>query len=98
MGLSIFQLHADACAGNLPERPAVPEGFAVRKILTAPEDMTVKTDLLCLSDIITDIPYPGTTFEKGQVMFSVLGRGDTPDAALASLDKNISLAVQHIKE
>ena len=98
LGLSIFQLHLDACSGILPERPAVPEGFAVRKILTAPEDMTVKTDLLPLSDIITDIPYPGTTFEKGQVMFSVLGKGDTPDAALASLDKHISLAVQHIKE
>ena len=98
LGLSIFQLHVDACAGILSERPAVPIGFAVRKILTAPEDMTVKKDLLSLSDIITDIPYPGTTFEKGQVMFSVIGCGNTPDEALASLDKHISLAVQQIKE
>ncbi len=98
IGKSVFQLHVDACNGILPKRPAVPTEFAVRKILTAPEDMTIKTDLLCLSDIITDIPYPGTSFEKGQVLVSVLGTGASPDEALASLDKHISLAIQHIKE
>lgn len=103
-GKSVFQLHLDACHGILPERAAgsktiaTPTDYFVRKILTAPEDMTIKTSLLSLSDIITDIPYPGTQFEKGQVMFSVIGSGSTPNDALASLDKNISVAIQHIKE
>ncbi|MDO5844202.1 MAG: ATP-grasp domain-containing protein, partial [Methanocorpusculum sp.] len=98
LGINLFRLHLDACFGKLPEKNFVPQKFAVRKILTAPCDMFIEDDLSCLSDFITDIPLPHTFFEEGEVMFSVTGFGSSRAEAMTSLDKNIRLALQHIKE
>lgn len=95
---NLFELHKNACFGELPKNAFVPKGFAARKILAAPEDTVINKSLLCLSEFITDIPVVGTEFEKGEVMFSVTGFAETRDEACESLNKNISLAVQHINE
>ncbi|HJJ32476.1 MAG TPA: ATP-grasp domain-containing protein [Methanocorpusculum sp.] len=95
---NVFQLHLNACNGILPETVPEAHGFTARKILVAPHDMTLKSDLLSLRDIITDIPYPGTFFEEGMVLFSVTGSGDTVEAAKEMLDNNIRLAIQNIEE
>ncbi len=97
-GVNLFQLHMDACRGVLPMTVPVPLRYAVRKILAAPCDLTISCDLLMLRDVITDIPWPGTRFEEGEVLFSVTGTGGTREDAFASLDKHISDAVQRIKE
>lgn len=98
LGVNLFRLHLDACFGKLPSEKIQPKTFAVRKILVAPHDMTIKNDLSDLKDFITDIPLPNTFFEEGEVMFSVIGSGKNRADAMTSLDKNISLALQHIKE
>jgi Predicted ATP-dependent carboligase related to biotin carboxylase len=98
LGINIFELHKAACEGKLPEKAPVPEKYAVRKILAAPRDLTMKADLSVLSDFITDIPSPGTFFEDGEVMFSVTASGETRADALEHLHTNISLAVKHISQ
>lgn len=98
LGKNLFTLHKNACEGTLPEHIPEITSFSVRKILAAPEDITVKKDLLPLAEFITDIPHPGLFFEKGEVICSVTGRGETLDAAYASLDKNIKIAVQYIQQ
>ena len=98
LNTNLFKLHLDACSGILPDAVPAICGFTARKILVAPHDMTLKSDLLPLRDIITDIPYPGTFFEEGMVLFSVTGSGRTVEEAEAVLDKNIRFAVQHIEE
>ncbi len=97
-GQNLFTLHKNACEGHLPAEKIAVSGYSVRKILTAESDFTIKCDLLPFSSFITDIPHPGTFFGKGEVVCSVIGHGSTPDEAYQALDKNIRVAVQHIKE
>lgn len=97
-GVSMFALHKAACEGVLPVVPVVPGQFAVRKILAAPCDLTMKADLSVLSAFITDIPSPGTFFEEGEVMFSVTAVGSSRETAMEQLHKNISVALHIIKE
>jgi len=98
LGVNLFQLHVDACNGILPATIPSPRGFTARKILVASEPVTIKSSLLFLKDIITDIPRPGTSFEEDMVIFSVMGEGSTKENALATLDNNIRVAVKHINE
>lgn len=96
-GINLFRMHADACGGVLSDAVPQPRQFCVRRIMAAPEDMMVQADMREFSQFITDIPYPGTVFAAGEVMFSVLGCGPSRDAAFAMLDKHIMEAVQTIR-
>ncbi len=96
-GLNLFSLHVDACRGVLPSAVPFARQFSVRRIFAAPADIVIRTDMRDLAKTITDIPYPGTAFEEGEVMFSVIGCGPTRADAFTSLDKHITDAVQHIK-
>ncbi|MDE2521943.1 MAG: ATP-grasp domain-containing protein [Methanocorpusculum sp.] len=96
-GVNLFRLHADACRGMLPDAVPKPRQVCVRKILAAPEPLVMRADMRDLAGTITDIPHPGTVFEEGEVMFSVLGCGKSREDAFVSLDKHITDAVQHIK-
>ena len=97
-GQNLFALHKDACEGRLPAQTFSFSGYAVRKILAADHDFTLTGDLMPLSSFITDIPRPGTVFAEGDVICSVIGRGDTVEAAYAALDTNIRVAVHNITE
>ncbi|HJJ35774.1 MAG TPA: ATP-grasp domain-containing protein [Methanocorpusculum sp.] len=97
-GENLFMLHKDACEGRLPQQEISADGYAVRRILVADDDLTVKADMLSLSDTVTDIPHPGSFFAKGKVVCSVMGKGNTVDEAYAALDKNIRVAVQYIHQ
>ncbi|MDR3102730.1 MAG: ATP-grasp domain-containing protein [Methanocalculaceae archaeon] len=96
-GASLFQMHVDACRGILPTAGPTAQQFCVRRILAAPEDLTLHSDMRLFAQTITDIPYPGTTFEEGEMMFSVLGCGPSRAEAFAALDKHIIDAVQYIR-
>ncbi|WP_321508020.1 ATP-grasp domain-containing protein [uncultured Methanoregula sp.] len=96
-GCNLFELHVNACAGNLPSsRPACRQ-FAVRSILFAERDLTIRTDLAALKDFVADIPWPGTSLEEEQAIVSVYGWGKTKDAALALLDKHITIVRQYMR-
>jgi hypothetical protein len=96
-GCNLFDLHAGACDGHLPARHCKPREVAARKILFADRDLTVTADLAEQKEFVSDIPWPGTYFEKDQAIVSVYGRGATRDAALALLDKHISTVRQYMR-
>lgn len=96
-GCSLFDLHAGACFGHLPEERPAPREVAARSILFAGRDMLVNADLGRCRDFVADIPWPGTVFEKDRAIVSVYGRGPTRGAACAMLDKHISTVRQYMR-
>jgi predicted ATP-grasp superfamily ATP-dependent carboligase len=86
IGMSVFQLHVDACRGILPEKRPVQRRVAVRRILFAERDMTVRADLAPLAPAVADIPWPGTKIEEGHAVVSVYGKGATRNEAIQTLD------------
>jgi len=97
LGCNLFQFHVDACAGILPPSLPAKKQVAIRSILFAERDTTIKADLKPLKSFIADIPHPNSFFEAGQALVSVYGWGDTRDAACALLDKHISTVKQYIR-
>jgi len=65
-------------------------GFAARRILFADRDLVVNEDLSRFAPCIADIPWPGTRFEEGQAVVSVLGRGRDRSGALQDLDNTLN--------
>ena len=96
LGCNVFGLHAGACAGHLPARRPEPREVAARSILFADQDLTVKADLGALKEFVSDIPWPGTFFEKDQAIVSIYGRGPDRRTALALLDKHITTVRQYM--
>jgi hypothetical protein len=94
---NLFQYHVDACRGILPLVIPAPGQVAVRSILFADRDITLKSDLKHLASCIADIPWPGTFFEAGQALVSVFGWGKTRQDAFSLLDKHISTVRQYIR-
>jgi len=97
MGCNMFQLHADACQGVLPDIRPRPEKYAARRILFAEKDVTIRANLKHLYPIIADIPWPDAFFEKEQAITSVYGWGESKEAALSRLDKNITAVQQYLR-
>lgn len=96
-GANLFSLHLNACLGMLP--PESPAAFRVacRTILFADKDITITEDLSRLRDFVSDIPWPGTSFEEEQALVSVYGWGPDRTAACALLDKHISTVRQYMR-
>ncbi|MDD1660752.1 MAG: ATP-grasp domain-containing protein, partial [Methanomicrobiales archaeon] len=90
LGVNLFRLHADACRGILPARTLRPRQYAVRQILFAPKNLTVREDLLPLVPRVADIPWPGTRIAEGDAFISVFGWGPTADRAQAMRDDTIN--------
>jgi len=96
-GCSLFNLHMDACRGILPRVRSQARRVAVRKILFADRNMTVRADLSLLKEFVSDIPWPGTFFEEEQAVVSVHGWGPDREAALSLLDKHITTVRQYMR-
>jgi len=94
---NLFQYHVDACAGTLPQLSPLMKQVAVRSILFADRDITIKDDFKHLKSFIADIPHPNASFEAGQALVSVYGWGATREAAFSLLDKHISTVKQYIR-
>lgn len=98
MGVNLFSLHMDACCrGIVPSKRPQPQQCAVRRILFAESDCVVPDDLTQYRSFIADIPRPGTTFEAGRPIISIIGCGESRDSACTLLDKHIRIIQEHIK-
>jgi hypothetical protein len=84
-GLSLFSLHMDACRGVLPDGPPEAGRCAARRILFADRDFVVREDLSGFAPRVTDIPWPGSSFEEGQAIVSALGTGRNREEATQDL-------------
>jgi uncharacterized protein len=91
-GLSIFQVHVDACTGHLapwyPELQRVWWGDdAVGKaIVYAKRDVVVGDTRAWLEDdSVRDIPTPGQRIARGEPVCTVFARGEDPETCHAAL-------------
>ena len=89
-GLNLFDLHVGGCRGAIPAKIPSAKRYAVRSILFAPRDLTVRSDLAGLAPAVADIPVEGTEIEEGGAIVSVYGSGATRAQACAELDKTIT--------
>ena len=96
-GLSLFSLHLDACRGVLPASVPEPGRCAVRRILFAERDLTVREDLSRFAPRVTDIPWPGTAFEEGQAVVSVLGTGRDREGAMEDLVNTLNKLERYMR-
>ncbi|HMK15924.1 MAG TPA: ATP-dependent carboligase, partial [Methanomicrobiales archaeon] len=96
-GLSLFSLHMDACNGVLPPPVPPPGRYAARKILFAERNFTVREDLSPFAPRVTDIPWPGTTFEEGQAVVSVLGTGCDREGAMEDLVNTLNKLERYMR-
>ena len=88
-GISIFGLHARACAGALPDLApagAAPTDLLGKAIVYAREDVVPEeTERWLEDDDIRDVPPPGEPIGRGRPICTVFARGRTPVACRAAL-------------
>jgi predicted ATP-grasp superfamily ATP-dependent carboligase len=96
-GLSLFSLHMDACRGLLPETVPPPGRCVARRILFADRDLTVREDLSRFAPRVTDIPWPGTSFEEGGAVVSVLGTGTGREGAMQDLVNTLNKLERYMR-
>lgn len=86
-GLSLFALHADACAGRLPESPPALRGGVVGKaVVFARKGVTVRETRNWLRDpAIADVPHPGEHIPRGRPICTVFASGKRADTCLRAL-------------
>jgi predicted ATP-grasp superfamily ATP-dependent carboligase len=89
-GINLFSLHLNACRGDLPGEFPWPMRYSARRILFAERDLVVKEDLTRFAPRVADIPWPGTEFEEGQAVVSVLGAGADREEAVGDLDNTLN--------
>ena len=80
--VNAFQLHVDACRGNLPQTlPAEPENTCYGKgILYASEDIRVGSTIGWSRQAIADVPHPGEEIPAGAPVCTLLAQGTSPEA------------------
>jgi len=88
-GISIFQVHARACAGELPDWELADRGPADvwgKAIVYARDDVApVETARWLEDDDVRDVPPPGEPIGRGHPICTVFARGDTVAACRAAL-------------
>ncbi len=95
---NLFSLHMNACRGSIPEGKPPARRYAMRRILFAEQDLTVRSDPAPLAPMISDIPWPGTRFRPGEAVVSVHATGPDRTTALAALDRNMNTVRQYMAE
>lgn len=96
-GANLFSLHLNACQGMLPPGSPAASQVACRTILFAGRDITINEDLSRFREFVSDIPWPGTSFEEEQALISVYGWGPDREAAFSLLDKHITTVRQYMR-
>jgi predicted ATP-grasp superfamily ATP-dependent carboligase len=84
--LSLFALHAEACAGRLPDRALRLDRVHGKAIVFARRDVTTGATRRWLTDpAVADIPHPGQRIAQGRPICTVFAAGRTAKACLQAL-------------
>jgi len=84
-GVSLFALHADACAGRLAAAPSVPTRVYGKGIVYARRDVVVADPMRWRVADLADIPHPGERIGRGHPICTVLAEADSADACVEAL-------------
>jgi uncharacterized protein len=84
---SLFALHADACAGRLPEAPPIPaRGVFGKAVVFARRGVTLRETRGWLRDPeIADVPHPGERIPRGRPICTVFASGRNELTCLRAL-------------
>jgi predicted ATP-grasp superfamily ATP-dependent carboligase len=95
-GINVFQAHLQSFDGILP-RPKTPSCFAGRAILYAEKNLQIERDLGKVAGI-TDIPSPGSHFQEGDPIASMLVSAKEREETLRKLKEKKAELRQAFKE
>jgi len=86
-GAMLFALHADACAGRLPEAPPRPARLVLGKaVVFARREVTLRETRGWLRDpAIADVPHSGERIPRGRPICTVFASGAHAGACLRAL-------------
>jgi predicted ATP-grasp superfamily ATP-dependent carboligase len=88
-GVSMFALHARACAGSLPPAPLAGKACAQvwgKAVVYARRDVTMRElRRWWRNDGVRDIPYPGERIARGRPICTVFAAGASADACRCAL-------------
>jgi uncharacterized protein len=86
-GTSLFALHADACAGRLPDAPPRPARRVLGKaVVFARREVTLRETRGWLRDpAIADVPHPGERIPRGRPICTVFASGTNAGTCLRAL-------------
>jgi predicted ATP-grasp superfamily ATP-dependent carboligase len=80
-GVSMFQVHFEACRGVLPETPEGQPALQGKAIVFARQDTTVPVNSLWAShQWMADIPHPGERIQRGRPICTVFASARDPEA------------------
>ena len=84
-GVSLFALHADACAGRLGPAAELPTRVYGKAIVYARRDVLVTDPIMWQVADLADIPHPGERIGRGHPICTVLAEADNADDCVAAL-------------
>jgi predicted ATP-grasp superfamily ATP-dependent carboligase len=86
-GTPLFELHADACTGRLPEAPPRPgRGVLGKAVIFARREVILRETRGWLRDpAIADVPHPGERIPRGRPICTVFASGRNADTCLRAL-------------
>jgi predicted ATP-grasp superfamily ATP-dependent carboligase len=70
--ISLFAVHAEACAGRLPDAPAPPERVHGKAIVFAREDVVVRDPARWTGADVADVPFAGERIARGRPVCTLL--------------------------
>jgi uncharacterized protein len=85
MGVSLFTIHVDACAGRLPDAPGLPVRVLGKAIVYARRNAIVVSSRAWAALPIADVPYGGERIGRGHPICTVVAGGVDADRCLRAL-------------
>lgn len=83
--ISLFAVHADACAGRLVAPPSAPTRVHGKAIVYARRDVVVADPTLWRVGTLADVPHPGEQIGRGHPICTVFAEADDADGCLHAL-------------
>jgi predicted ATP-grasp superfamily ATP-dependent carboligase len=98
LGLSLFELHVQACHGILPTEPQPDPGIYGKAIVFARRDLVIgQTDAWIGRPDVADIPHPGESIPTGRPICTVFARASGQSTCLRRLFRQAGLVYRRVR-
>src|SRR3954466_3804053 len=97
LGLSVFELHVQACHGILPTEPQAGPGVYGKAIVFARRDLVVgQTDAWIGRPDVADIPHPGESIPTGRPICTLFARASDESTCVRRLVRRAGLVYRRV--
>jgi predicted ATP-grasp superfamily ATP-dependent carboligase len=98
LGLSLFELHVQACQGILPTEPQTDPGIQGKAIVFARRDVIVgQTDAWINRPDVADIPHPGESIATGRPICTVFARASDESTCVRRLVRQARVVYRRVR-